>query len=72
MVDTTLIQVRIDKTLKAKASRIYEDLGIDLSTAVRMFLRRSVAENGIPFSMILPKENNESDTDSINSSSRDE
>ena len=35
---------------------MYERLGIDLSTAMRMFLKRSVAVNGIPFSMVLPKE----------------
>ena len=36
---------------------MYDRLGADLSTAMRMFLKRSVAVNGIPFSMILPKEN---------------
>ena len=35
---------------------IYEKLGIDLSTAVQMFLKRSVLDNGIPFKMTLPKE----------------
>ena len=28
---------------------IYNELGIDLSTAVRMFLKKSVLEGGIPF-----------------------
>ena len=28
---------------------VYDQLGIDLSTAVRMFLKKSVAVNGIPF-----------------------
>ena len=31
-------------------------MGIDTSTAVRMFLKRAIMENGIPFSMTLPKE----------------
>lgn len=34
---------------------MYEALGIDLSTAVRMFLKRSVMVNGVPFNMTLPK-----------------
>lgn len=53
---TSLVQVRIDDDLKNQASEIYEALGIDLSTAVRMFLKRSVMVNGIPFSMIIPKQ----------------
>ena len=54
---TSLLQVRIDDTLKTKASEVFEKLGIDLPTAVRIFLKRSVIENGIPFSMKLPDEN---------------
>ena len=53
---TSIVQFRIDDDLKNKATILYDRLGIDLSTAMRMFLKRSVAENGIPFSMVLPKE----------------
>lgn len=56
---TVLLQVRIDENLKAQSAKIFENLGIDLSTAVRMFLHRTVTENGIPFSMVLPKKDNE-------------
>ena len=58
---TSLLQVRVDENLKSEASTIYENLGIDLSTAVRMFLKRSVLENGIPFAMKLPKTEYKSD-----------
>lgn len=54
---TSLVQVRIDDDLKNQAAAIYDALGIDLSTAVRMFLKRSVMVNGIPFSMTVPKQN---------------
>lgn len=54
----SVVQFRIDDDLKAEATAIYEKLGIDLSTAVRMFLKRSVMENGIPFPMTLQKEYN--------------
>ncbi len=53
---TSLLQVRVDDTLKEEAARIFDNLGIDTSTAVRMFLKRTVMENGIPFRMTLPKE----------------
>jgi len=53
---TSLLQVRIDNNLKNEASKVFEKLGIDTSTAVRMFLKRAVLDNGIPFRMTLPKE----------------
>lgn len=53
---TSIVQFRIDDELKNDATVLYDRLGIDLSTAMRMFLKRSVAVNGIPFSMVLPKE----------------
>lgn len=56
-MSTTLVQVRIDDELKQQATAVYDALGIDLSTAVRMFLKRSVMVNGVPFSMTLPQDN---------------
>jgi len=53
---TSLIQVRVEDSLKDEAAQVFEKLGIDTSTAVRMFLKRSIMENGIPFRMTLPKE----------------
>lgn len=53
---TSVMQVRVDDELKAKATAVYDELGIDLPTAIRMFLKRSVAVNGVPFSMTLPKD----------------
>ena len=51
-----LLQLRIDDTLRKEASDVYSKLGLDLPTAIRMFLRRSVQVRGIPFSMILPED----------------
>ena len=53
---TSLLQVRVEDYLKEQAAAIFENLGIDTSTAVRMFLKRAVMENGIPFRMTLPKQ----------------
>lgn len=50
---SSLIQIRVDDDLKAEATALYEALGIDLPTAVRMFIKRSVMVRGIPFSMTL-------------------
>ena len=50
---SSVLQVRVDEGLRAQAAAIYEDLGIDLQTAVRIFLKRSVKEKGLPFGMTL-------------------
>ena len=50
-----LLQIRIDDDLKNQANAVYKALGIDLSTAVRMFLKRSVVEGGLPFDANLDK-----------------
>ncbi len=55
-MSTSLLQVRVDDSLKDQAARVFDNLGIDISTAVRMFLKRAVMDNGIPFRMTLPKE----------------
>lgn len=57
----SLIQLRIDEQLKAEATDIYEKLGMDLPTAIRIFLTRSVQEKGIPFNMTLKDDNYRAD-----------
>ena len=52
----SLIQLRIDDKLKTEATNKKEKLGLDLSTAIRIFLTRSVEERGIPFTMKLDTE----------------
>ena len=51
-----LLQLRIDDNLRREAAAIYSQLGLDLPTAIRMFLTRSVQVRGIPFSVQLPDE----------------
>ena len=56
----SLLQFRIDSQLKQEASNLYAQLGLDLPTAIRIFLKRSVQVHGIPFIMQLPVENSAS------------
>ena len=46
---TTNIQVRVDEALKAEAEQLFADIGLDMPTAIRLFLKQSVSHNGIPF-----------------------
>jgi DNA-damage-inducible protein J len=48
---TTNIQVRVDPNLKAEAEQLFSDIGLDMPTAVRLFLKQSIINNGIPFAL---------------------
>ncbi|MBP5159645.1 MAG: type II toxin-antitoxin system RelB/DinJ family antitoxin [Lachnospiraceae bacterium] len=54
MAEQVLIQFRADKALKQEVAEIYEELGMDLPTAFRMFMRRSKQVRGLPFEAVLP------------------
>ena len=49
MGDTTSMNLRIDKNLKKDAEKLFESLGINMTTAINIFLRQSVRDQGIPF-----------------------
>ena len=48
-MSTATLQIRVEDSLKEQAMALFERLGLDLPTAVRIFLKKSVAENGVPF-----------------------
>ena len=41
--------INLDPTLKKNAQELLRDLGMDLTTAITIFLRQTVREQGIPF-----------------------
>ena len=50
-MSTSTLQIRIDDSLKEQAIALFDRLGLDLPTAVRMFLKKAVSENGVPFEL---------------------
>ncbi len=46
---TANLNVRVDETLKKNAEELLNDLGMNMSTAVNVFLRQLVRVHGIPF-----------------------
>lgn len=56
MSEQVLVKFEIDKKLQEEVAGIYEKLGMDLTTALRMFVVRSKIERGLPFSARLPEE----------------
>ncbi len=43
--------ISIDADVKAQAQALFADFGMDLSTAINIFLRQSIRENAIPFAI---------------------
>ena len=52
---TVPTQIRIDEEVKADAVELLNELGLDMSTAVNMFLRQLIIRNGLPFSVSVPR-----------------
>lgn len=52
---TVPTQVRIDENLKAQATELFSQLGLDMSSAINVFLRQAVLRGGLPFSVEMPK-----------------
>jgi len=45
----TTLNVRIEENLKEKAGKTLSDIGLDMSTAIKMFLCQVVTDKGLPF-----------------------
>ncbi|MEE0913432.1 MAG: type II toxin-antitoxin system RelB/DinJ family antitoxin [Ruminococcus sp.] len=52
-METANLNIRTDKEVKQAAEKIFEALGLNMTTAVNMFLRQTIRENGIPFELKL-------------------
>ena len=53
------IQIRVDDSMKTAADSLFNSLGLDTSTAVRMFLSAAIENDGIPFVVKHRKPNND-------------
>ena len=50
---STNLNIRTEKEVKEKADQIYSELGLNMTTAINIFLRTAIREHGIPFSLKL-------------------
>lgn len=48
---TTNINIRVDSELKQSAEELFNDLGLNMSSAITMFLKSAVSYDGIPFEL---------------------
>ncbi len=49
MNNSTNLNIRIDKNIKESSEKVLEELGLNMTTAINIFLRQVVRVNGIPF-----------------------
>lgn len=56
-MSTTNINIRINPELKLKAETILSELGLNMTTAISIYLKKIVRENKIPFELKIDKPN---------------
>jgi addiction module antitoxin, relB/dinJ family len=54
---TTNLNIRTEKEIKDQAEAIFSELGLNMTTAINLFLRTTIRENGIPFNLKLEAPN---------------
>lgn len=58
-MQTAKININTDAVTKQEAERLFSQLGINMTTAINMFLRRAILERGIPFDVSINVPNDE-------------
>ena len=53
----TNLNIRTDKAIKEQAEQIFNELGLNMTTAINLFLRTAIREHGIPFDLKLEAPN---------------
>lgn len=56
---TSAINVNVPKEVKDESNNIFNNLGLNMSTAINMFLKRVIYERGIPFDVKEPRPSKE-------------
>jgi DNA-damage-inducible protein J len=54
MIANSVVRARIDEKTKAEASVVLASIGLTVSDAVRLMLKRVVAEKALPFDPLIP------------------
>lgn len=57
MTAKTSMTVRTDRNVKMQARHLFSNLGLDMSTAINLFLRQSIQHQGLPFDVTLKRPN---------------
>lgn len=47
------ISIRLDSEVKEQAQQVFSNLGMDMTTAINIFLRQAIQYQGLPFDVRL-------------------
>ena len=53
---TQMVHARVDGRLKRKTARIFSELGMSTTEAIRLFLKQVELHRGLPFPVSIPNE----------------
>jgi len=56
MAETTNLNIRIDRELKEQAENFFGELGLNMTTAINIFVRQSLRQGKIPFEISIAPE----------------
>lgn len=59
MATTTTFSVRMDSDVKRQCEALYSEIGLNLTTAINVFLRQSLRVGGFPFDLRIEQPNPE-------------
>ncbi len=45
----TNVNIRVNSEIKKQAQELFADMGLDMTTAINLFLRQAIRKNGLPF-----------------------
>ena len=48
---TATVTVRMDEKLKSQAESLFDEIGLNMSSAITVFVKAAVREGGIPFAL---------------------
>ena len=47
------LNIRTDKDVKEQTEQLFAELGLNMTTAINLFLRTAIRKRGIPFDLVL-------------------
>ena len=54
----TSMSIRLDSEVKEQAQQVFNNLGMDMTTAINIFLRQAIQYQGLPFDVRLDESRN--------------
>ena len=52
MANTVNVNIRMDEETKKQAEKLFADLGLNMTTAINVFVKQCLNNNGLPFEVV--------------------